>query len=165
MCICRSNTLAQNGVDLTLDIVQCTRGILQHCQIVGCIDCCQSRPCRSEILSLKEWLSTFACKSENADRQDWYILISFLVEPSNLQIENLNVLIPEGQEWEIICTVEKIRPLAKDFYWVIDGVKFDNGTITNETNDNIYKQTNKLKHVYVYIEFRFFKVVLHRSHG
>ena len=50
-----------------------------------------------------------------------------------------------GETLTLTCTVNRIRPKATDFYWLVDGSR-ENGTLQTERNSGGFKQTNTLEY-------------------
>ena len=47
----------------------------------------------------------------------------------------------------LTCTINRIRPKAVAFYWIVNGHK-ENGTLEIESNNGGFKQTSSLEYRY-----------------
>ena len=70
------------------------------------------------------------------------------VQPTNPTLSGLDGILDTTKEVAFTCTVDRIRPPAKDIYWMIDGVRV-NGSIsdgTEDPNDKSLSQTNEVSY-------------------
>ena len=81
----------------------------------------------------------------------FYFFVAVTPNEKDIKIEGMPDTVSEGDEINLKCTVDRVKPPPSDMYWKMSfGVKEPGNTTISENEDGTFKCENAITKVYVF---------------